>query len=86
MLTSGAIVHYDPTPETDIPVKPEGLLLIDSGGQYLDGTTDITHHSPGPFTWEMKRDYTLVLKGFNPICFIASFQRHMRHTARCFGT
>ena len=36
----GAIVHYDPTPETDIPVKAEGLLLIDSGGQYLDGTTD----------------------------------------------
>lgn len=61
----GAIVHYDPTPETDIPVKPEGLLLIDSGGQYLDGTTDITRTIPlGPLTWEMKRDYTLVLKGW----------------------
>lgn len=61
----GAIVHYDPTPETDIPVKPEGLLLIDSGGQYLDGTTDITRTIPlGPLTWEMCRDYTLVLKGF----------------------
>ncbi len=61
----GAIVHYDPTPETDIPVKAEGLLLIDSGGQYLDGTTDITRTIPlGPLTWEMKRDYTLVLKGW----------------------
>ena len=61
----GAIVHYDPTPETDIPGKPEGLLLIDSGGQYLDGTTDITRTIPlGPLTWEMKRDYTLVLKGW----------------------
>lgn len=61
----GAIVHYDPTPETDIPVLPEGLLLIDSGGQYLDGTTDITRTIPlGPLTWEMKRDYTLVLKGW----------------------
>lgn len=61
----GAIVHYDPTPETDIEVKPEGLLLIDSGGQYLDGTTDITRTIPlGPLTWEMQRDYTLVLKGW----------------------
>ncbi len=61
----GAIVHYDPSPETDIPVKPEGLLLIDSGGQYLDGTTDITRTLPlGPLTWEMRRDYTLVLKGW----------------------
>ena len=58
----GAIVHYDPTPETDIPVKPEGLLLIDSGGQYLDGTTDITRTLPlGPLTWEMRRDYTRYL-------------------------
>lgn len=61
----GAIVHYDPTPETDIPVKAEGLLLIDSGGQYLDGTTDITRTIPlGSLTWEMQRDYTLVLKGW----------------------
>ena len=61
----GAIVHYDPTPETDIPVKAEGLLLIDSGGQYLDGTTDITRTIPlGSLTWEMRRDYTLVLKGW----------------------
>ena len=61
----GAIVHYDPTPETDIPVRPEGLLLVDSGGQYLDGTTDITRTLPlGPLTWEMRRDYTLCLRGF----------------------
>lgn len=61
----GAIVHYEPTPESDIPVKPEGLLLIDSGGQYLDGTTDITRTIPlGPLTDEMRRDYTLVLKGW----------------------
>lgn len=61
----GAIVHYEPSAETDIPVKPEGLLLIDSGGQYLDGTTDITRTLPlGPLTWEMRRDYTLVLKGW----------------------
>lgn len=61
----GAIVHYDVTPETDIPVKAEGLLLIDSGGQYLDGTTDITRTIPlGPLTQEMRRDYTLVLKGW----------------------
>ena len=61
----GAIVHYEPTPETDIPVKPEGLLLIDSGGQYLDGTTALTRTIPlGPLTWEMRRDYTLVLRGW----------------------
>lgn len=61
----GAIVHYDPTPETDIPVEPSGLLLIDSGGQYLDGTTDITRTLPlGPLTHQMRRDYTLVLKGW----------------------
>lgn len=61
----GAIVHYDPTPETDIPVLAEGLLLIDSGGQYLDGTTDITRTIPlGKLTPEMRRDYTLVLKGW----------------------
>ena len=61
----GAIVHYEPTPETDIPVEPRGLLLIDSGGQYLDGTTDITRTIPlGPLTYEERRDYTLVLRGF----------------------
>ena len=61
----GAIVHYEPTPDTDIPVEAKGLLLIDSGGQYLDGTTDITRTIPlGPLTFEEKRDYTLVLRGF----------------------
>ncbi len=59
-----AIVHYEATPETDIPIKPEGLLLLDSGGQYLDGTTDITRTiALGPLTEEEKTDYTLVLKG-----------------------
>lgn len=61
----GAIVHYEPTPESDIPVEPKGLLLIDSGAQYQDGTTDITRTIPlGPLTWEERRDYTLVLRGF----------------------
>ncbi|MBR1388642.1 MAG: aminopeptidase P family protein [Prevotella sp.] len=60
----GAIVHYEATPETDVPLKPEGLLLIDSGAQYLDGTTDITRTiALGPLTEEQKRVYTLVLKG-----------------------
>ena len=59
-----AIVHYEATPETDIPLKPEGLLLLDSGAQYLDGTTDITRTiALGPLTNEEKIDYTLVLKG-----------------------
>ena len=60
----GAIVHYEPTPATDIPLKPEGLLLLDSGAQYLNGTTDITRTiALGPLTDEMKHVYTLVLKG-----------------------
>jgi Xaa-Pro aminopeptidase len=61
----GAIVHYEATPETDIPLKPEGMLLLDSGAQYLDGTTDITRTIVlGPVTEEEKTDYTLVLQGF----------------------
>ena len=61
---NGAIVHYEATPETDIPLKPEGFLLLDSGAQYLDGTTDITRTiTLGPLTEEQKRVYTLVLKG-----------------------
>lgn len=61
----GAIVHYEATPETDIPLKPEGMLLLDSGAQYLDGTTDITRTIVlGALTKEEKTDYTLVLKGF----------------------
>ena len=60
----GAIVHYEATPETDIPLKPEGFLLLDSGAQYLDGTTDITRTiALGPLTEEQKKVYTLVLKG-----------------------
>ena len=59
-----AIVHYEATPETSIPLKPEGMLLLDSGAQYLDGTTDITRTIVlGPLTEEEKKDYTLVLKG-----------------------
>ena len=60
----GAIVHYEATPETDVTLKPEGFLLLDSGAQYLDGTTDITRTiALGPLTEEEKTDYTLILKG-----------------------
>ncbi len=59
----GAIVHYEPTPETDIPLRAEGLLLLDSGAQYLDGTTDITRTiALGEPTGEEKYHYTIVLK------------------------
>ena len=60
----GAIVHYEATPETDIPLHAAGFLLLDSGGQYQDGTTDITRTiALGPLTEEQRRVYTLVLKG-----------------------
>lgn len=60
----GAIVHYEASAETDAPLKPEGFLLLDSGAQYQDGTTDITRTiALGPVTEEMKHIYTLVLKG-----------------------
>ena len=60
----GAIVHYEATPETDIPVQPHGLVLIDSGAQYLDGTTDITRTiALGELSEKQCRVYTLVLKG-----------------------
>lgn len=60
----GAIVHYEATPETDVTLKPEGFLLLDSGAQYLDGTTDITRTiALGNLTEEEKTDYTLILKG-----------------------
>lgn len=60
----GAIVHYEATPETDVPVQPHGLVLIDSGAQYLDGTTDITRTiALGELSEEQCRVYTLVLKG-----------------------
>ena len=59
----GAIVHYEATPETDVVLKPEGLILIDSGAQYQDGTTDITRTiALGAVSEEMKHVYTLVLK------------------------
>ena len=60
----GAIVHYEPTEETDIPLEPHGLCLADTGAQYLEGTTDITRTvALGPLTDEEKRIYTLVLCG-----------------------
>ena len=60
----GAIVHYEATPETDAELQAKGLLLIDSGAQYQDGTTDITRTiALGPLTEEQRRVYTLVLKG-----------------------
>ena len=60
----GAIVHYEATPETDAPLKPHGFLLLDSGAQYQDGTTDITRTiALGELTEEQREVYTLVLKG-----------------------
>lgn len=60
---NGAIIHYSPTPESDAEVEPQGFLLIDSGGQYTGGTTDITRTiAVGPLTQEMIDDYTYVLK------------------------
>lgn len=60
----GAIVHYNATLESAYTLKPEGLLLIDTGGQYLCGTTDVTRTiALGTTTAEQRRDYTLVLKG-----------------------
>ncbi len=60
----GSIVHYEATPETDVPIEPHGLLLLDSGAQYDCGTTDITRTlAAGPLTDEERRAYTLVLKG-----------------------
>ena len=61
---NGAVIHYHPREESSLTVRPEGLLLIDSGGHYADGTTDVTRTiAVGNVTDEMKRDYTLVLKG-----------------------
>lgn len=69
----GAIVHYEPTPDTDVPLHPEGFLLLDSGAQYLDGTTDITRTIQlGKVTDLHRRVYTLVLKGhlsLQNLCF-----------------
>lgn len=60
----GAIVHYAADETSDVELKPESFFLLDSGGQYFDGTTDITRTvALGPVTEQMKADYTLVLKG-----------------------
>lgn len=60
---NGAIIHYEPDEESNAAVKPEGFMLVDSGGQYIDGTTDITRTiAVGPITQEMKDGYTYVLK------------------------
>lgn len=60
----GAIVHYSGTLESDVALQPKGFLLLDSGAQYLDGTTDITRTiALGELTEEEKTDYTLILKG-----------------------
>lgn len=60
----GAIVHYEATEESSIPVSGDGLLLVDSGGQYTTGTTDITRTiALGNPSAEMRRDFTLVMKG-----------------------
>lgn len=62
--SNAAIVHYSPSLEGCAELKPEGLLLLDTGAQYADGTTDITRTIPlGPVSNEAKKDYTLVLKG-----------------------
>lgn len=61
---NGAIVHYHVTDDSSLEVKPEGFLLVDSGAQYFDGTTDITRTlAVGPLTEQMQKDYTMVLKG-----------------------
>jgi Xaa-Pro aminopeptidase len=61
---NAAIVHYEPTPESNATLQPRGFLLLDCGGQYTCGTTDVTRTIPlGALTDEEKRDYTLVLRG-----------------------
>lgn len=76
----GAIVHYEPTPETDVQLEPRGFLLVDSGAQYQDGTTDITRTvALGPLTEEQRRVYTLVLKGHLQL-------QHLRFPVGACGT
>jgi len=61
---NAAMMHYDPTPENHAVLKPEGLYLVDSGGQYLGGTTDITRTiALGPVSDEIKKHYTLTVAG-----------------------
>ena len=60
----GAIIHYSATEETDAALAPEGFLLSDTGGHYLEGSTDVTRTFVlGPLTEEMRHDYTTVLRG-----------------------
>ena len=60
----GAVIHYHATEESNAKINPEGLLLVDSGGQYLEGTTDITRtFAMGSVTEEEKKNFTTVLKG-----------------------
>ena len=60
----GAIIHYEPTPETNVPLENNTLVLLDTGGHYLRGTTDVTRTvSVGTPTEKMKKLYTAVLKG-----------------------
>lgn len=76
----GAIVHYEPTPETDVQLEPRGFLLVDSGAQYQDGTTDISRTvALGPLTEEQRRVYTLVLKGHLQL-------QHLRFPVGACGT
>jgi Xaa-Pro aminopeptidase len=71
----GAVVHYSPGPESAYNVEGEGLLLIDSGGHYLDGTTDITRTvAVGEPTAQQREDYTAVLKGHIQLA-LATFPR-----------
>ena len=64
-----ALPHYSSTPESNVQLKPEGLFLLDSGGQFLGGTTDTTRViSLGNITPQEKTDYTLVLKGLIAVC------------------
>lgn len=75
----GAVVHYSPTPETDAELRPDSLYLIDSGGQYLDGTTDITRTitlTPTP-TEQMRSDFTAALRGTIDIA-MARFPKGIR--------
>lgn len=62
---NGAIIHYHPQEKSCAHIRPEGLLLLDSGGQYLDGTTDVTRTvALGPPTEAQRQHFTLVLKGY----------------------
>ncbi|MDO9578115.1 MAG: aminopeptidase P family protein [Candidatus Cloacimonadales bacterium] len=68
-MSNAAMMHYAPSHENETELKPEGFYLIDSGGNYLDGTTDITRTvCLGPLSNEMKRDFTLVLKSHIDLC------------------